>query len=100
MKRQFFTLFTAGVVCLSLTAGAFAGSPRTDSEKAQVVMKLEDRAQQLAWRAQELKAAKRPSDSLTVETQRLQVQSLIERIRAGESLSPREIDALLGTGPQ
>lgn len=97
MKRLFFTLFTTGVLCASLTAGAFAGSPRADSERAQVVGKLEDGTQQFAWRAQELRAAKRHADSLTVETQRLQVQNLIERIRAGESVDPREIDALLGT---
>lgn len=96
MKRPFFTLFATGVLCASLTAGAFAGSPRADSEKAQVVMNLEDRAQQLAWRAQELQAAKRHADALALKTQRLQVQNLIERLKAGESLSPRELDTLLG----
>jgi len=100
MKRPFFTLFTTGVLCVSLTAGVFAGSPRADAKRGQVVAELEDGTERLSWEAQQLKASKRHADALTAQTQRLRVQNLIERIRAGESVDPREIDALLGRSPQ
>ena len=96
MKRQFFTLLTAGVTCASLTAGAFAAPPAADSEKAQLVSKLEQRAQRLERQAQATKGAGRQE----MELQRLRVKKLIERIQAGESVDPQEIDTLLRKGPQ
>lgn len=94
MKRQFFTLVTAGVLCASLVAGAFAGSPGL--EHAKLVLKLEERAQQLEQRAQATKGAPR----MELEMQRLQVRKLIEKIKAGGYVDPKEIDALLVKGSQ
>ncbi len=96
MKRQFFTLFATGVLCASLTAGAFAGSPEAAFRKAQVISQLEQRAQRLGQHAQTTKGAGRQE----FELQQRQVKQLIERIRAGESVDPQEIDNLLRKGPQ
>ncbi len=96
MKRQFFILFTTGIFCASLTAGAFANSSSTGSEKGRVVSQLEKRAQRLEQHAQGTKGAGRQE----FELQRRQVQDLIERIKAGESVDPQEIDHLLRKGPQ
>ncbi len=96
MKRQVFTLLTAGVLCTSLTVGAFAGSSAADSEKARVVSQLEKRAQRLEQHAQGTKGGGRQE----FELQRRQVQDLIERIKAGEAVDPQELDKLLRQGVQ
>jgi len=96
MKRLFFTWLTAGVLGLSLTAGAFAGPQRASSQHAALVAALEQRAQRLEQHAQTTKGAGRQE----YEIQRQQVQRLIARLTAGAAVDPREIDTLLGTGPQ
>jgi len=96
MKRQFFTLFTTGVLCASLTAGAFAGSPQLEFDKAKVIAKLEQRARRLEWDAQTTKGAGRQE----LELQRFRVRKLIKRIEAGEDVDRQEILRLLGEGPQ
>jgi hypothetical protein len=96
MKRQFFTLFTTGVLCTSLTASAFAGSPTADTEKAELISKLEQRAHRLEWDAQGTKGVPRAQ----LEQRSLRVKKLIERLKAGETVDPQEIDKLLQKGPQ
>jgi TolA-binding protein len=95
MKRQFFALLIAGAVCVSLATGALAGSPHGDFEKGKLVLKLEERDRQLEQRAQATKGAPR----MELEMQRRQVRNLIEKIKAGESVDPQEIDVLLGKRP-
>ena len=96
MKRQFFTLLTTGTLCAPLTVGALAGSPAADSEKAQFVSKLEQRAQRLEWNAQATKGAARQE----LEMQRFRLKKMIKRIEAGEEIDRQEIDTLLRQGPQ
>jgi len=96
MKRQFFTLFTTGVLCASLTADAFAGSPQAAFDKARVISGLEQRARWLESDAQATKGAGRQE----LEMQRFQIKKLIERIRAGAYVQPQEIDRLLREEPQ
>jgi len=96
MKHPFFTLFTAGVLGLSLTAGALAGPPRTGSQQSPLIVTLEQRAQRLEQHAQTTTGGGRQE----FEIQRHQVQHLIERIKAGEAVDPHEIDMLLKTGPR
>jgi hypothetical protein len=96
MKRQFFTLFTAGVFCASLTAGAFAaGPPAADTAaKDRLISKLEQRAHALDWDAQGTKGVPRAR----LEQRSLRVKKLIERLKAGETVDPQEIDKLLQQG--
>ena len=94
MKRSFFTLFTTGVFFASLTAGAFAGSPNADPAKDRLISKLEQRAHALAWDAQGTKGIPRAQ----LEQRSLRVKRLIERLKAGEAVSPQEIDKLLQEG--
>ncbi len=96
MKRPFFTWLTAGVLGFSLTASAFAGPPRASSQQAALVAALEQRAQRLGQHAQTTTGGGRQE----FEIERHQVQRLIERLKAGEAVDPREIDTLLGTGPR
>ncbi len=96
MKQQFFTAITAGVLGVSLSAGAFAASPNAGLEKGKVVSQLEQRSQRLGQRAQTTKGAGRQE----FELQQRQVKQLIERLKAGESVAPQEIDNLLRKGPQ
>lgn len=96
MERYVFTLLTVGVLCTSLTTGAFTASPAADSEKTRLVSKLEQRAQRLGRHAQTTKGAGRQE----FELQQLRVKKLIERLKAGESVDPQEIDNLLRKGPQ
>ena len=96
MKHPFFTVLTAGVLGLSLTAGAFADSPRAGSQQVALVATLEQRAQRLEQHAQTTTGGGRQM----FEIQRRQVQQLIERIKAGEAVDPQEIDMLLRTGPR
>jgi hypothetical protein len=96
MTRPFFTWLTAGVLGFSLTASAFASPSRASSQQAALVPALEQRAERLEQHAQTTKGAGRQE----YEIQRQQVQHLIKRLQAGEAVDPREIDTLLGTGPQ
>ena len=96
MKRQVFTLLTAGVLCTSLTGGAFASSSAADAEKDKVVSQLEKRAQRLEQHAQGTKGGGRQE----FEIQRHQIQDLIGRIKAGEAVDPQELDKLLRQGVQ
>lgn len=96
MKRLFFTAVTAGVISVSLTAGAFATSPNAGLEKGKVVSQLEQRAQRLGQHVQTTTGAGRQE----FELQQRQVKQLIERLKAGESVDPQEIDNLLRKGPQ
>lgn len=96
MKRQFFMLFTTGVLCVSLTAGALAGSPQAAFDEARVISGLEQRARRLEWDAQTTKGAGRQEREL----QRFQIKKLIERIKAGAYVQPQEIDRLLREEPQ
>lgn len=96
MKRQFLTAVTVGVISVSLAAGAFAASPNADLEKGKVVSQLEQRAQRLGQHAQTTKGAGRQE----FELQQLRVKKLIERLKAGESVDPQELDNLLRKGPQ
>lgn len=91
MKRRFLTLFIAGTVCLSLTGGAFVGAAAAQGGQAELVAKLEARARQLERATEGTKGA----HVALLEMQRLQVKKLIERIKAGETVDPQEIDALL-----
>ena len=65
MKRQFFTLLTTGVLCVSLTAGAFAGSPQAEFDKARSISKLEQKARWLERDAQATKGAGRQEQTGT-----------------------------------
>ena len=96
MKHPFFTVLTAGVLGLSLTAGAFADSLRAGSQQVALIATLEQRAQRLEQHAQTTTGGGRQEFAI----QRRQVQHLIERIKAGEAVDPHEIDRLLRTGPQ
>lgn len=96
MKRRVLTLFIAGVVCGSLTTGAFAGSPQAEFDKATVISKLEHRARRLEQAAQMTKGAGRQE----LELQRFRVKQLIKRIEAGEDVDRQEIIMLLSKGPQ
>jgi len=96
MNRKFFTLLTTGALCVSLTAGAFANSGSTNPEKSNAVSQLENQSQRLEQHAQATKGIPRQE----LELQRFKVRQLIERIKAGESVDPREIDKLLRQGPQ
>jgi len=91
MKRQIFTLFTAGIFCASLTAGAFAASPIVNTEKNAQVSQLEQQVRRLESHAQATKGGLRSS----LELQSLQVKQLIQRLEAGETVDPQEIDKLL-----
>ena len=95
MKRQFLMLFTAGVLCASLTAGAFASSPTTGTEKNQLISKLEQQAHRFEWEAQATKGVPRAQREL----QSLRVKKLIQRLQAGEAVGPQEIDKLLKEQP-
>src|SRR5262245_46198596 len=75
MKHQILTLFTAGVLCASLTAGAFAGPPTANTEQDRLISQLEQKAHRLAWDAQTTKGAPRALQEL----QSLQVKKLIQR---------------------
>ena len=94
MKRQFFTLLTTGVFCASLTAGAFASSPTADKAKIELISKLEQRAHRLEWDAQGTKGVPRAR----LEQRSLRVKKMIERLKAGETVDPQEIDKLLQQG--
>jgi 3-oxoacyl-[acyl-carrier-protein] synthase III len=96
MKRPFFPVLTAGVLGASLTAGAFADSPRAGSQQVALIATLEQRAQRLEQHVQTTTGGGRQ----VFEIQRRQVQHLIARIKAGEAVDPHEIDMLLRTGPQ
>ena len=96
MNRQFFTMLTTGTIFVSLIAGAFANPGSTNSEKSNAVSQLEEQAQRLEQHVQTTTGGGRQVFLL----QRRQVQQLIERIKAGESVDPREIDKLLKQGPQ
>jgi hypothetical protein len=96
MKRQFFTLFTTGVLCAALTGGAFASSSAASLGKTQVVSELEQRAQRLEWEAQATKGV--PWAQL--EMRALHMRHLAEKIKAGESVDAQEIDRLLRQEPQ
>lgn len=91
MKRLFFTLLTAGTVCLSLTVGAFAEAPVDQNGKTDLVAKLGARAQQLERATEGTKGA----HAALLGMQRVRVKKLIERIEAGENVDPQEIDILL-----
>ncbi len=95
MKHHVFTLFTAGILCASLTAGAFASSPVASSEKDKVIPKLEQQAHRLEWDAQTTKGSARALR----EMQSLRVKKLIQRLQAGEPVDPQEIDKLLKQQP-
>lgn len=91
MTRQFFTLFTTATVGIFLAAGAFASSPTVNTERDKVVSKLEQQTRRLEWDAQATKGAPR---SLR-ELQSLRIKKLIQRLQAGETVDPQEIDKLL-----
>ena len=95
MKHHVFTLFTTGILCASLTAGAFANSPATSSDKARVIPKLEQQAHRLDWDAQATKGSARALR----EMQSYRVKKLIQRLQAGETVDPQEIDKLLNQQP-
>ena len=95
MKLHVFTLFTAGILCASLTAGAFASSPTTSRDKATVIPQLEQQAHRLDWNAQATKGSARALR----EMQSYRVKKLIERLQAGEAVDPQEIDKLLNQQP-
>lgn len=95
MKRQFFTLFAAGVLCAALTAGAFAGSPTAATDKDKVIQELEQQAHRFEWEAQATKGLPRTQR----EFQSLRVKRLIQRLQAGEAVDPQEIDKLLKEQP-
>ena len=98
MTRQFFTLLTAATLCVSLTAtaGAFANPGSTNADKSNAVSQLENRDQRLEQHVQTTTGGGRQA----IVLQRRHVQQLIERIKAGESVDPREIDKLLRESPQ
>lgn len=96
MKRLFFTLLTAGAVLTSFARGVFATSSTVDPNKSNAVSQLENREQRLEQHVQTTTGGGRQAFVL----QRRQVQQLIERIKAGESVDPREIDKLLRESPQ
>lgn len=89
MTRLFFTLCTAGVLCVSLTTTAVA------ADKENVIPKLERQAHRLAWEARATKGVPRAQR----EFQSLRVKRLIERLQAGEAVDPQEIDKLLKEQP-
>jgi len=95
MKRQFFTLFTAGVLCASLIVGAFASPPTADTEQDKLISQLEQKAHRLEWEAQATKGAPRALRGL----QSLRVKKLIQRLQAGEAVDPQEVDKLLKEQP-
>jgi hypothetical protein len=98
MTRQFFILLTAATLCVSLTAtaGAFANPESTNADKSNAVSQLENRTKQLEQHAWTTTGGGRQ----LLQLQRRHVQDLIERIKAGESVDPREIDKLLRESPQ
>jgi hypothetical protein len=96
MKRQLFTLFATGVFCASLTGGVFATSPPADAARERLIAQLEQRAHRLDWDAQGTKGVPRAR----LEQQSLRVKRLIERLKAGETVDPQEIDKLLQKGLQ
>jgi hypothetical protein len=89
MKRLFSTSLAIGT--LFLTAAAFASSPQADTEKAELVSRLEQRADRLEWQAQGTKGVPRAH----LQQQSLRLKNLIKRLEAGESVDPQEIDTLL-----
>ena len=95
MKRQFFTLFTAGLLCTSLTASAFASSPTANPEKDKAIPQLEQQAHRFDWAAQSTKGSARALR----EQQSLRVKKLIQRLQAGDAVDPQEIDKLLKEQP-
>jgi hypothetical protein len=96
MKQSFFTLFTTGTLCAALTGGAFAGPSAPSWDKTQVVSQLEQKAQELDQEAQTTKGA----GQALLEMQGHHLSHLAEKMKAGESVDPREIDRLLSQGPQ
>jgi hypothetical protein len=96
MKRQLFTRVSAGIFALAIGAVAAEPTPARDADEAQVVSQLEQRAKRLEWQAQGTKGAPRAA----LEQQRLRVRKLAERLKAGESVDPQEIDKLLRQGRQ
>lgn len=95
MTRQFFTLFTAGVLCASLTTNVFASSPIAATDQNKVIPKLEQQARRFTWEAQATKGILRAQREL----QSFRVKKLIERLEAGEAVDPQEIDKLLKEQP-
>lgn len=95
MTRLFFTLCTAGVLCVSLTTTAVATSPTVAADKENVIPKLERQAHRLEWEARATKGVPRAQR----EFQSLRVKRLIERLQAGEAVDPQEIDKLLKEQP-
>jgi hypothetical protein len=95
MKRYVFTLLTAGVLCTSLTASAFASSPTANTEKDKVIPQLEQQANRLEGAAQATKGSARALR----EMQSYRVKKLIERLQAGDPVDPQEIDKLLKQQP-
>ncbi|MBI3757774.1 MAG: hypothetical protein HY267_07350 [Deltaproteobacteria bacterium] len=96
MKRQLFTFLTAGALLTSFTVRAFANSSALDSNKRNAVSRLEEHTQRLEQHVQTTTGGGRQ----VFELQRRQVQDLIDRIKAGESVNPQEIDKLLRENPQ
>lgn len=95
MTRQVFTLFTTALLCNALTTWAFASPPTAGAEKDAVVSKLQQQAQRFEREAQATKGIPRSQREL----QSSRVKRLIERLQAGETVDPHEIDKLLNEQP-
>ena len=96
MKRSRSTLLTAGIITVFFTPSVFAASSALVPNRSTAVSQLDQHAQRLDQHVQTTTGGGRQ----TFVLQRRQVQDLIARIKAGESVDPREIDKLLRESPQ
>jgi hypothetical protein len=91
MSKTLRVVLRAGLVLATASSMAFAASP-TSTQNEKTVAKLEQRAAQLTPTGTKFGAAQASENA----QQRREIDSMIERLRAGQSVDPKEIDRLLG----
>jgi|SRR5215469_2138054 len=91
MRKTLRVVLRAGLVLATASSVAFAASP-TSTQNEKTIAKLEQRSAQLTPTGTKFGA---PQASENAQQKR-EIDSMVQKLRAGQSVDPKEVDRLLG----
>jgi len=91
MSKTLRIILRAGLVLATASSAALAANP-TSTQNQKTIAKLEQRAAQLTPTGSKFGGAQASENA----SQKREIDSMVERLRAGQSVDPKEVDRLLG----
>jgi len=91
MSKTLRFVLRAGLVLVTASSAAFAASP-TSRQNEKTIAKLDQRAAQLTPTGTKFGAAQAAENA----RQKREIDDMIQKLRNGQSVDPKEVDRLLG----